>query len=51
MVVPVTLDEGERDPRLARVNEAHSDQLLRDLCRTNPRRLRPRGERCGSRRR
>jgi hypothetical protein len=29
--VPVTLDEGERDPRLARAIEARSDRVLRGL--------------------
>jgi len=29
MVVPVTLDEGEREPRLALVIEARSDRVLR----------------------
>jgi hypothetical protein len=31
MVVPVTPDEGERDPRLARAIDARSSQVLRGL--------------------
>jgi hypothetical protein len=29
--VPVTLDEGERDPRLARAIDARRDRVLRGL--------------------
>jgi len=31
MVVAVSLDEGEREPRLARAIDARSDQVLSDL--------------------
>ena len=31
MLVPVTLDEGERDPRLARAIDVRSGRVLRGL--------------------